>query len=139
MMEVKVCKSCKKMFQYIAGPVLCPKCKQLEEEYFQQVKEYLREHPGDSLYEVSKQTGVSAALIEKFLRQGRLQVAADSPIELTCERCGSKIITGKYCNSCKTQITNELNEAKQSMIKPIEKKPQDTKERMRFLQSNNIH
>lgn len=137
-MEVKVCRNCKKMFQYIAGPALCPKCRQLEEDYFQQVKEYLREHPGDSLYEVSKQTEVSAALIEKFLREGRLQVSADSPIELTCERCGSKIITGRYCNKCKTTISNELNEVKQSIIKPIEKTTDDAKERMRFLKSNNI-
>ena len=41
-MEVKVCRGCKKMFQYIAGAELCPRCKQIEEEHFQKVKEYLR-------------------------------------------------------------------------------------------------
>ena len=69
-MEVKVCRGCKKIFQYIAGPELCPKCKQSEEEMFQKVKEYLRKHPGANMYEVNQDTGVSATLIDKFLCQG---------------------------------------------------------------------
>ena len=137
-MEVKVCKGCKKMFQYITGVELCPRCKQIEEEHFQKVKEYLREHPGESLYEVSKQTEVSVARIEKFLRQGRLQVTADSPIELTCERCGSRIVTGKYCNECKATITRELNEAKSGWIKS-ETTNDDASVKMRFLKSDKIH
>lgn len=136
-MEVKVCRGCKKIFQYIAGPQLCPRCKQLEEDMFQKVKEYLRQNPGASLIEVSKETEVSAGLIEKFLRQGRLQVTADSPIQLTCERCGKKITTGSYCNGCKNEITNELNEVKKSFVTSSEHHD-DAGPRMRYLKSDRV-
>ena len=136
-MEIKICRSCKKMFQHITGPELCPKCKQAEEEMFQNVKEYLREHPGANMYEVNQETGVSATLIEKFLRQGRLQVATDSPIGLNCERCGRKITTGRFCNSCKNEVTNELNEAKRMLAGPG-KNNSDTGPKMRYLKSDNI-
>lgn len=136
-MEVKVCRGCKKMFQYIAGPELCPKCKQSEEEMFQKVKEYLRKHPGANMYEVNQETGVSATLIEKFLRQGRLQVASDSPIGLMCERCGKKITTGRYCNDCKNEISNDLNEVKKRLVDP-DKYTSDAGPRMRYLQSDKI-
>ena len=136
-MEIKVCRSCKKMFQYITGPELCPKCKQGEEEMFQKVKEYLREHPGANMYEVNQETGVSATLIEKFLRQGRLQVASDSPLALTCERCGKRITTGRYCHDCKNEISNELNEVKKRLVNP-EKYSRDAGPKMRYLQSDKI-
>ena len=137
-MEVKVCHGCRKMFQYITGPVLCPRCKQHEEELFQKVKEYLRENPGANMYEVNKATGVSAALIEKFLRQGRLQVAVDSPIALTCDRCGTKIPTGKLCNECKKTISDELNDVKKSLVK-AEATNNSSGAKMRYLQSGNVH
>jgi len=125
------------MFQHIAGPEICPKCKQSEEEMFQRVKQYLRENPGANMYEVNRETEVSAALIEKFLRQGRLEVTSDSPIGLTCERCGRKMTTGRFCNSCKNEMTNDLNEAKRMLTSP-EKHDTDAGPRMRYLKSDNI-
>lgn len=136
-MEVRVCHGCKRIFQYITGSVLCPRCKQHEEELFRKVKEYLRENPGANMCEVSKETGVSAALIEKFLRQGRLQVAPDSPIALTCERCGKKIVTGRYCNECKKILTEELNGVKRSLVQPETQDAAGAK--MRYLKSGNVH
>ena len=140
-MEVKVCKMCKKMFQYITGPEICPRCKQQEEEWFQQVKEYLRENPGATLVQVNKETGVSASLIEKFLRQGRLEVSADSPIALTCERCGKKIITGRYCKECSHNISNELHQVKKDLLTAQQtdnKFGAKTGAKMRFLDNDHI-
>lgn len=136
-MEVKVCRNCKKMFQYTTGPVLCPKCKQIEEELFLKVKEFLRENPGATLYEVTQVTGVSARLIEKYLRQGRLQVAIGSPMALNCERCGKKIVTGKYCNECKKEISDELTGVKDSIVAQEQAK-NNPHAKMRFLQSDKV-
>lgn len=138
-MEIKVCRSCKKMFQYIAGPEICLKCKQDEEETFQKVKEYLKTHPGANMYEVNQETDVSVTLIEKFLRQGRLEVASNSPIALTCERCGKRITTGRFCNECKNEVTNGLREVKR-MLEGTDKydKGTDTSPKMRYLQSDKI-
>ena len=137
-MEVKVCRGCKKMFQYITGPVLCPKCKQLEEEMFLKVKEYLRDNPGSTMLEVNQVTGVSAMLIEKFLRQGRLQVAENSPMMLTCERCNKKIVTGKFCNNCKKELSEELNDVKSNIVSQMQGQD-DHRAKMRFLQSGKFN
>lgn len=129
-MDVRICNGCKKMFQYIAGPTLCPRCRQREEEMFQIVKDYLRENPGANMYEVSQATKVSAGLIEKFLREGRLQVSPDSPIALACEKCGRRITTGRLCSECKKEINNTLNDMKRSLVKHTE---DDASARMRYL------
>lgn len=136
-MDVKVCRSCKKLFQYITGPEVCPKCKEAEEEMFQKVKGYLRAHPGANMYEVNQETEVSVTLIEKFLRQGRLQVASDSPIGLICERCGKRITTGRFCNDCKNEVTNQLNEVKK-MLTASDKNDNSAEPKMRYLQSDKI-
>jgi len=114
-MDVRVCKRCNKMFQYVAGNIVCPKCKQKEEEIFQVVKEYLRKNPGAGMNVVSEATEVSIALIESFLRQGRLEVSANSAITLTCESCGSKIFTGRFCSKCSSNLVGELTGAAKQM------------------------
>ena len=138
-MEVKVCKNCKSLFQYITGTQICPKCKKLEEEMFQSVKEYLRQNPGESMNIVSEETKVSVSLIEKFLRQGRLEVSPDSQIALTCEMCGRKITTGRFCSGCKGELKQELSQVRKEIIgaKKEEENKQDTA-KMRFLHSNRI-
>lgn len=129
-MEVKVCKSCKGMFQYIAGPIMCPRCRAIEEDQFQIVKDYLRKNPGANLAEVSIETGVESKVILRFLRDERLEVAEGSPIALVCEQCGKKILTGTRCSACEAQMLKSLNEMKGHFI---EKSNDAAKARMRFL------
>lgn len=136
-MEVKVCKSCRRMFQYIAGPELCPICYKKEEEAFQKVKTYLRENPGESLAETSRQTEVSMRLIEKFLREERLEVPLDSEIKLLCVRCGKRIKTGVYCKECKNELTTQFNEVKRGFLVEKEKR-EDQQGKMRYLHSKNL-
>lgn len=138
-MEVKTCRRCKKIFQYIAGAEICQKCRQKEEDMFQVVKDYLRKNPGASMNLVSEETEVPVTLIESFLRQGRLEVSPGSPISLTCETCGEKITTGRYCIRCSNQLANELSGAAKEMsnrnLKTLE---ESTREKMRFLKSDRI-
>ena len=89
MPELKNCKRCKKIFMHAVGPQLCDLCKKKEEEDFEKVRKFLRDYPGATIQEVSKATEVSAQLIYRFLRDGRIEVAADSPIALLCENCAS--------------------------------------------------
>ena len=138
-MEVKACKNCKSLFQYITGPQICSKCKTVEEEMFQRVKEYLRENPGESMNIVSEETEVSVSLIEKFLRQGRLEVTPDSQITLTCEMCGKRITTGRFCAACKGEIKHGLSEARKEIIgKKKEEEKKEVSAKMRFLESDKI-
>lgn len=137
-MEVKVCHGCKKIFQYISGPILCQQCRALEEEMFKKVKLFLQDHPGADFMEISQETGVTIGMIERFLKEGRLEVTEDSPMHIKCERCGKTIKTGRYCAACRTKMNKTIEKMRQSMM-PEVKKEEDDKARMRYLKSENIN
>jgi flagellar operon protein (TIGR03826 family) len=126
------------MFQYITGPDICPKCKQNEEELFQIVKAYLRKNPGAAMNEVSEETEVSISIIENFLKQGRLEVSPNSPIALSCESCGSKILTGRFCSKCHSNLVGELSNTSKKMTDELSAKKIEKTEKMRFLRSDRI-
>lgn len=134
-MEVKACKKCNRLFQYVTGPVICQACKEDEEKVFTAVRDYIRENKGATMEEVCRETGVAISLVEKFLKQGRLEVAEDSPIKLTCERCGVTIRTGRYCNHCKETIGKQLGTMADD-IKNGSKMAEEVKARMRYLNKN---
>lgn len=138
-MDVRICPSCKKMFQYVGGPVLCAKCREAEEEMFKKVKDYLRENPGAEFGEINKETGVTLKLIEKFLKEGRLEVIEGSPLQIKCEKCGRKISSGRYCNACRKKMNKTIEKMRQSMLPEIKKDIEDEKARMRYLKSDNIN
>ena len=128
------------MFQYVSGPSVCPKCRKLEEEMFQKVKDYLRKNPGAEMHRIAEETEVSVALIEKFLRQGRLEVTADSPIRLSCERCGVEITSGRMCAKCQNEIQGEINEVRKELTpEKKEEKKETSGEKMRFLKTEDLH
>lgn len=129
-MEVKVCHSCRTLFQYVSGEEICTKCIRMEEKKFQAVREYLRENPGANMQEVTQEVDVSAKLIKKFLRQGRLEVTPESPIALTCDRCGKRTLTGHFCEACRTEMTRDLQRAKNSLLN---REKESTVARMRFF------
>lgn len=114
-MEVKSCKKCGKIFQYIVGVPLCPRCKKDEEELFQVVKAYLRKNVGATMEEVCRETGASVKMLERYLREGRLEVMPGSPITLSCEQCGAKIRTGRMCDKCRAKLSSDLGSAAKSI------------------------
>ncbi|MGL4738814.1 MAG: flagellar protein [Cellulosilyticaceae bacterium] len=134
-MEVKSCRRCNRLFQYVAGPVICPECKDEEEKIFVVVRDFIRDNKGVTMEEVCRETGVAISVIEKFLKQGRLEIAEDSPIKLACERCGVRIRSGRYCNTCKENIAKELGSMAEE-IKSGTKGKEEVKARMRFLNKN---
>ena len=133
-MEVKTCRRCGGIFQYLGGKLVCPKCKKKEEEMFQVVKGYLKENVGATLDQVSEDTGVSRGMIEGFLREGRLEVTADSPISLACEICGAPIRTGRLCFKCNNDMSSGFKAvAKEMKPDPVKTEPKHEGERMRYL------
>ncbi len=108
MPEIRYCKSCKKMFQYVTGPMLCPVCKKKDDEEFDKVRKFLRDYPGANMREVSDNTGVSPNKISRWLREERLEVSADSPVALNCEKCGVRIRSGRFCVECSKGLAREM-------------------------------
>ncbi len=137
-MNVKNCRGCGRLFNYVAGPFLCQVCKEGLEAKFQEVKEYIRANPGVGINEVSVACDVSPSQIQQWLREERLEVTEDSPIFLFCEGCGANIRFGKYCDKCKNSLASDLKGAMNSMkaqqpeAKQKKKDPKDNP-KMRFL------
>ena len=129
-MDVRVCQSCRSLFQYVSGDNLCMQCIRMEEVKFQAVKEYLRENPGANMQEVTEAVDVSAKLIKKFLRQGRLEIVSESPIALNCDRCGKRILSGHFCEDCRAEMTRDLQKAKNSLLNYQQ---EEVQAKMRFL------
>ena len=63
---------------------LCRSCKILENEEFDKVREYLYENGASTAIEIEEATGIPVKIVEKWLRQGRLEVPSDSPIFIKC-------------------------------------------------------
>ncbi|MBQ8030093.1 MAG: flagellar protein [Butyrivibrio sp.] len=135
-MNLRNCARCGKMFNYVAGPVICEPCKKLAEEDFQKVKQYIQDNPRASLKQISEDNEVTTKQIQQWIREERLMFSKDSPIQLLCEKCGEPITTGRFCAKCKTSMANTLNDTvaqkRQALQQAIQQK-QEPKSGMRFL------
>ncbi len=124
-MEVRVCKNCRKLFKYIYGPELCPECsKQVskekaepaakdvtftlrpmvkeEEEKFEQVKDYIIAHPKATIVQIAEANDIMPLKLFGWIREDRLAFSDESTSAwFTCEKCGAKIKSGRFCNNCK--------------------------------------
>lgn len=133
-MEVRNCKGCGRLFNYMQGPPLCPACVADLEEKFQEVKEYLRANPKSTLSVIAEENNVSVKQIKQWVREERLTFTEESQITLDCEMCGAKVLTGRFCDKCKASIHNELSSAIKRPARSLEpKKNSHEKDRMRFL------
>lgn len=133
-MNVRNCKGCGKIFNYLSGPPLCPSCAKALDLKFEEVKEYIYDHPGVGMQEVSEVMEVSISQIKQWIREERLAFAEDSMIGLECEGCGVTIKTGRFCSSCKDRLTKGFKDLypETSTNKEIKKSPKDNP-KMRFL------
>ena len=130
-MEIKVCRSCGSIYNYIAGENICPKCKEKIEEKFAEVKKYLYSHKGATVVEVADECNVSEKQIKKWIREERLEFS-EGVSTVTCEKCGKAIPTGRFCAECKNAMANTLN-AIANPIKKTEIKENKTGPKMRFM------
>ena len=105
-MEVRNCRSCGRLFNYLGGQSICPSCREEVEKKFQEVKEYIRTNPHANIQEIADDNDTSTSQIRQWIREERLQFADDSPVGIECENCGASIKTGKYCDNCKTSMAN---------------------------------
>lgn len=115
MPEIRYCKECRRMFQYVSGPVLCHACKKKDDEEFEKVRIFLRDYPGANMQEVSSNTGVKASRINRWLKEERLEVSEGSPVALNCEKCGDRIRSGRFCVECSKALAREMMQARNEL------------------------
>ncbi len=134
-MNLRNCSRCGKMFNYVQGPNICDQCKKAIEEEFQNVKKYIMENPCAGIPEIIKECNVTQKQIQQWVREERLEFSKDSPIKLTCEKCGATILTGRFCSNCKEKMADNLSDTvakKKSLMQQVAAKS-DPKSGMRFL------
>jgi len=135
-MNVRNCRKCGRIFNYVVGPHLCPACRESLEADFQRVKEYIRENKGATISQVSEECEVEISQIHQWLRDERLELMEGSTILLHCETCGSSIMSGRYCDKCRHEITTGFKEVVRSSKKdepPAPKKFNRDGDKMRYL------
>ncbi|SNS49299.1 flagellar operon protein TIGR03826 [Anaerovirgula multivorans] len=126
-MELRNCEKCGRTFAY-TGSNFCSRCSnESEEEDFKKVKNYLYDHSGATIVEVSEATEVSEKQILKFLRENRIEIREEDNILLDCERCGTAIRSGRFCESCTVKLQKEFSKVLQPNTKEKEReKPRKT-------------
>jgi len=104
-MNVRNCKRCHKLFQYIRSPY-CQDCQAWIEARFLLISQYLREHPEAGMKELADQTDTETSILLLLMREGRLVIRSGP--EFNCERCGTSINHGRFCPGCLDQLQREL-------------------------------
>lgn len=122
-MGVKQCDFCRMPYEDM-GRRICAECYlKLDKDWFI-VRDYLYEHEGAGIEEVSYETGVSKKSILFMLKEERLTVTTSEGGNagiLHCESCKRPISTGRMCVSCKNQVLSAIQES----IGPI-RRPKQT-------------
>lgn len=116
------CKKCGKAFGCVTGNAICPECREIENQNFEKVRNYVRDNPGTPVDVVAEETGIPGELIRQYLNEGRLTSQSVS-VELNCQLCGKSISSGNYCMACMDRLKKGLK-TKQAKV---ENKKKETK------------
>ena len=104
------CPRCGKLFMKIRNTV-CPACEQIDEEKFQELREYIENNPTSTVGQLVEATNISAKRILRYIREGRLVLPEGIKIELSCKQCGVEIYEGDYCEKCSAKMKQSLSQA----------------------------
>jgi len=131
-MDMRNCQLCKRVFTYAGSPI-CPDCARADNEVFEAVRLYVKEHPENSLAQVSSATEVSIKKIMRYVKEGRLEISKGMQGEFLCENCGKPISKGRYCPRCLVEINHQVKSMFTKQAPVPEKAPEkksDGKSRM---------
>jgi len=112
-MEFKQCEFCRRPYPHM-GKSVCSECLIKLDEEFVEIREYLYDHEGAGIEEVSEATGVPRKSIFYLLKEERLIVGDENGCVngiLKCESCKRPIPTGRMCSGCKKEVISALNES----------------------------
>ena len=135
-MEVATCKNCGRLFNVMSREKICPACKAALEDKFQDAKKYLDENPNTTIEVLSKECEIPVKQIKDWIREERLAFREGSGCGISCEQCGTMILTGRFCDQCKQKIRNNISSAiTPTARKEVPQKKDRDRDRMRFLQN----
>ncbi len=114
-LNVHTCQRCAKLFRMVRSP-FCADCLELIESEFKSIRDFIGEHRGTTIAQAAAETGVPEKSILFLVKEGRLSFGTPGEI-LRCERCGTYISEGRFCNKCvgglrAEFLTKEIQEGK---------------------------
>lgn len=114
--KLRNCIQCGKVFLSKDREELCADCRAAYYQLEELVKEFVKDHPGSTVNEVSEATTVSKKLIQKMMREGVfMDIPMGDNFMYACASCGKPIKTGTYCTSCLTRLRRETQQAAERM------------------------
>jgi flagellar operon protein (TIGR03826 family) len=114
--ELANCPKCGRLFvKQSSIRDVCDHCYKEEEKLFDKVYSFLRkrENRTATMTQVVEATGVSEALITKWIRMGRLQLVHFPNLGYPCESCGTTIREGHFCPKCRKKLQTDLKRAEE--------------------------
>lgn len=135
-MDVRNCKMCGKLFNYMgSGRPICPACASALEDKFFEVREYVRDNKDAGINEVAEANDVPVSQIKQWIREERLAFSESSQIGIECENCGTLIKTGRFCKACKDKLADGLSGsvARPKTLEPEKKSSTNSKGQARFM------
>jgi len=109
-MELAKCVRCGKLFTQVKLAV-CHSCELEEEKEILKVHVYMRDHPGETLEDVSNSLNVYLEDIERWIDERRLTLVSIGGICRNCLICGTRIVTGRICGRCSEDLGLKPNPA----------------------------
>lgn len=101
---------------------ICPACIDLEIEMLGKIRDFLRDNPTGHLDEVAEGTGIDIKFINRFIREGRLD------LKVKCKKCGVKIKNThgrQYCVPCSELVRRGIMSSGERLA--MERKVRDDK------------
>lgn len=112
-MNIANCDRCGRIFQKTTQTT-CPSCLQIEEDEFNLVKKYIKEHPHTNITQLVAELHIQEKTIVKFLREGRIM--SNHHLSYPCAKCENSITEGIFCEDCKTDQLDTIAQLKSSML-----------------------
>ncbi|WP_181347258.1 TIGR03826 family flagellar region protein [Thalassobacillus sp. CUG 92003] len=107
--ELANCPRCGEIF--VKGRIdVCVACYKEEERAFETVYVFIRKRQNRTatMQQVVEATGVEEQLIQKFVKQKRLNTTQFPQLSYSCERCGAQIQEGRICDGCNGNLQHDL-------------------------------
>jgi len=106
--KIDVCNACGKLIPR-AAMRLCTSCGLIEENRFQLVRDFLMDHDGAPVADISRLTGVSTVDVRRFMEGGRIVQVGGGISTCTCGGVGTR------CRYCRSQLTQTFKQMEATM------------------------
>ncbi len=128
-LNIRNCARCKRIFIPVSGEKICSDCRAAELAIEEQVKSYVRDHPGITVNQLIEGSGAPAKLVWRMVQQGQFENSGLKDAKYPCGNCGKLITRGTYCEECAGKLkinAQKFAAAMNSKNRAAEKKAQSS-------------